>query len=251
MRSLLLLALLLSACAAPYAHGPGFRQAAMRPAPYQPPPAYTPGYAPGTPAEPVYTPQGAGAYRGDQLPAAPVPRSPNKRVLPATGEAGVWAADGDPALSSASKPLFTLLPLFGVSLSYSLEYPRVDWFINQCVAGMRDATKKTGQEDVINALPPPVRECFAARAVAFCMDAARNEFIESKWSYDRSLPNYFMHAANGAVASAVEAVARHCLKATSDGALREMLEDSAPALSDVTTYWKRVESARQPNRFLP
>lgn len=70
-------------------------QQTARPAVYRPPPVNTPGYYPGTPAEPVYTPNGAG-LPGERVPGttqSPVQRSPNKRILPPTKEPGLWAAD--------------------------------------------------------------------------------------------------------------------------------------------------------------
>lgn len=92
-RTLAVLVVLLSACAAPSVHGPAFQQAAPARAPMRPPAARPVVNSPHFPA-PGATPAGAGAYRGEPLPSASVPRSPNKRVLPASAEPGLWAADG-------------------------------------------------------------------------------------------------------------------------------------------------------------
>jgi hypothetical protein len=119
MNRLLLLFVLLLGCATPT---PGsYQQAtAVRPAPR--PPVYTPGYAPGTSAEPTYTPQGAGASHGG-LPgsSSSVPRSPNKRILPATKEPGLWAADGAPSASRNTTPRilkFELAPPVSLSNTF-------------------------------------------------------------------------------------------------------------------------------------
>lgn len=106
------------------------RQAAAAPA-YRPPPvAYT-----SPPAQP-YAPRGAGAPLVGQpgAPAPVVPRSPNKRPLPATREPGLWAADGAKASTELEerKLLGTYLPgLKGVVDS--------DGFAKRCAAEMTRA----------------------------------------------------------------------------------------------------------------
>lgn len=248
MRFLSLLALLLSACTAPSAYGPAFRQAAARPAPYQTPPVHTPGYFPGTPAEPVYTPQGAG-LPGERVPAtraAPVQHSPNKRVLPATGEAGVWAADGDPALSAG---VGGTSPLFGASVPYPSSQHHVEQVMEKCVAGLREVAEKTGHEDAIAQLPLPVRKCLAARAIAFCAETAWNDFVWPQLNYASNVAGEVGRAAKEAVGKTKDAASRACDDVVNDDARREALESNATRLDDIVAHWKRAEQARQPNRF--
>lgn len=165
MRFLLFTAFLLSACAAPSTHGPGLHQAAVRPAPPVRPPVMTPGYSPGTPAEPVFTPQGAGASR-DRLPGASVPRSPNKRVLPATKEAGVWAADG------ASAPGEQRLTLFAIDLPMDNLSGPAQTALTSCAFEMTIAVRAAAQHAVFN-YPTDARACMAVRALQHCAEVVR------------------------------------------------------------------------------
>lgn len=144
---------------------PAFAQApALRPVP--PPPVTTPGYAPGTPAEPVYTPQGAGAYRGEPLPSESVPRSPNKRILPATKEAGLWAADGVTRASGVTTP-----DIFGVEIplpdnATEAHSRMTDW----CASGMTRAARTARLDTYIAGLQLEHRQCLAGTAYLECIN---------------------------------------------------------------------------------
>jgi hypothetical protein len=165
MTRLLLLLLLLPIAA--HAQAP-----AMRPPPRPATvPALTPGYSPNTPPEPAYTPPGTGLPEVGQpgSHAAPVPRSPNKRLLPTSSEPGLWAADGAPV---ASLPLMP--PLFGEPLPYppgvgNGEISRR--LADSCVETMTDAAKQAGTLEAILRLSPVVRACMAAHALKVCADA--------------------------------------------------------------------------------
>jgi len=122
----------------------------------------TPGFAPGTPAAPVYTPNGAGLYdptRGTQQPT--VPRSPNKRVLPATKEAGLWAADGAPTASAREL-------LFGVDIPDPAGSAVLVDASRACVDTVAHAARAVGADKDAMLFPPRVRSCMAAWAYFMC-----------------------------------------------------------------------------------
>lgn len=149
--------LLLSACATQ--GGGSYRQAAAVQA------APTPQPAPSFPT-PGFTPAGAGASHG-MLPAPQrklAPYSPNKRVLPASGEAGVWAADG------ATRASVVPPPLFGVTLPYPSWATEAEtrFWPDACVVAMHNSSVTTGMYNTIMREPEDVRACMAARALKIC-----------------------------------------------------------------------------------
>ena len=174
--------LLLVACGAPSAHGPSFQQAAVRPAPAAPPPAYTPGYAPGTPAEPVYTPQGAGAYRGEPLPSTPVERSPNKRILPASNEPGLWAADGA-STATLGGPNGLGVTVLGVAFDLGLEL-RPERAAMECSKAVNDASDSTihWSKHTLT-FPTESMRCIAARAFLRCATSVLDDVKNGKRMY--------------------------------------------------------------------
>lgn len=136
-----------------------YRQAVARPAPAGPlivqqPPSY-----PGA----TYTPAGAGAYRGDPLPSKPVPRSPNKRVLPATREPGIWAADGAPQASMPYR-------IFDVEIPFPADARTVDGKrqTGECASGVMLALLSSRLHDEMMAHPFAARRCMAAQAYRSC-----------------------------------------------------------------------------------
>lgn len=150
---------------------------APRPAPVLPPPAYTPGFAPGTPSEPVYTPQGAGAYRGDPLPTTPVPRSPNKRVLPREkdGAPGLWAADGAPQAVMPYR-------VFDVEVPYAAaaRTSEVRKATASCAISIHESVLRLGLHGLIHSLPKDVRQCLALQAYRRCTDGMMDHFEDLK-----------------------------------------------------------------------
>jgi hypothetical protein len=157
------LVFLAPACASsPGSQRESLRQAAARPAPapaggiVQLPPSY-----PGA----TYTPPGTG-LPGERVPGpqrGEVPRSPNKRVLPATKEPGLWAADGAPRASSPPQ-------LFDVELPYpdGADTPEEQATTDVCASTLTRAARSADELYYAVNLPEPVRRCFAARAYEHC-----------------------------------------------------------------------------------
>jgi hypothetical protein len=112
------------------------------------PPVVTPNYFPGSTGNPVHTPAGAGASHGGlaEHGKAAVPRSPNKRILPPTKEAGLWAADGAPVASNAPGTM-----LFGLIAPFPQDKPSVETlkWLHTCAGAMDEAAKDSGRG------PPP------------------------------------------------------------------------------------------------
>lgn len=158
-KRLLLLLALLSATAHAQAMRPA--PAATGPLVVQQPPSF--------PANPALTPAGAGASHGGL--AAPgkalAPPSPNKRLLPPTKEAGLWAADGAPvAIATHTHPLFNVrLPY----PSFATDEKAAE-VMTMCVYSMAVAGDNTEKTTTINEFAPEVRKCMAARAVATCAE---------------------------------------------------------------------------------
>jgi hypothetical protein len=150
---------------------PDARAQAMRPAPAPVPLIQQ--QPPSLPGNPVHTPAGAGASHGG-LPGAQkatLPSSPNKRLLPPTKEAGLWAADG--AKASLAPP-----PVYGVELPYAPSAGNDEKRVTYaCAATMSQATVATGANAASAAYPAYVRECLAFAALEHCADwmAQRHE----------------------------------------------------------------------------
>jgi hypothetical protein len=167
-RTLLVVSLLLSACAS--TAPTRYEQAAPAYVPAGPPPVATPGFFPGTPAEPVYTPNGAGLP--GERPPLPQPRalptSPNKRVLPdefsPKREAGLWAADGAPVASVDRMP-----PIFGVPHVYPENVsPSARKWSDFCATSLDETAKQTGADATFSGVHPQLQRCLAARAYLAC-----------------------------------------------------------------------------------
>lgn len=243
---------LLLGCGGSSAHGTHLRQAVARPPMVATPPAVTPGYFPGTPAEPVYTPNGAG-LPGERVPgqqAQPVPTSPNKRILPASNEPGLWAADGAPRASDGDGHTH---PLFG------LFYPHppgdvtgeVSAMMDRCAESMLAAAQKAGVLAAIEALPKPVKFCMSARAFAHCADATWDEIGREMLDDDRRHELAGMSKTDAAMLLMQigrNNIAHHCRRAGFSDDLWRVLEDNAPLLDAMTARWKaeRPKPAKQP-----
>lgn len=146
MRILTLLAVLLSSVV---------HAQAVRPAPA---PAAAPPPRPGA----TYAPAGGGASHGGlATPEAAVPRSPNKRLLPPTKEAGLWAADGAPVAASTNEIFGAVVPL--------PQHPPLgaDHLLGVCAADMTAAMRAVRMDKML-AFPDDVRRCLAARAYFQC-----------------------------------------------------------------------------------
>lgn len=124
---------------------------------------------PSYPGNPVHTPAGAGASHGSipGVQKATLPPSPNKRLLPPTKEAGLWAADGArAAIDSHTHPLFNIrLPYPSFAKDEESAIP-----MTTCVASMAVAADNAGRTNEIKELPAEVRKCMASRAVGICLD---------------------------------------------------------------------------------
>lgn len=139
------------------------------PAPVSPPPVMTPGYAPGTPPAPVYTPTGAGlpevGQPGQQ--GEPVKRSPNRRTLPdefsPKRKAGVWAVDGASVASERRQLWGIVIPLPEGATSRVAEYEA--W---NCAMHVEDAAMGANVNDVIRAFPADALRCTVATAQHHC-----------------------------------------------------------------------------------
>lgn len=164
----LLLFVLLSGCAAAPSQ---YRQAVAMPAPVTPPPAYTPGFAPGTPGAPVYTPAGAGLPEVGQpgQRTEQVPRSPNQRVLPASAEPGVWAAD-DVRASRNEEP-------HEASDEWFSRKPQDEQPVTmRCRQELTRALQAAGLEEIRAHLPRTPRSCLNARLFMHCTAREANAF---------------------------------------------------------------------------
>ena len=114
-----------------------------------------------------HTPAGAGASHGG-LPqsAEEVPRSPNKRLLPATKEAGLWAADGAPATKRPPLILDVLMP---TALESTDE--RGLRLAQQCAAKVEAMLRHDPHFDPAALhLPFDERKCLAARLYVICAE---------------------------------------------------------------------------------
>lgn len=152
--------LLLSACAtAPVG---AYNQAVMPSPVVAPPITYVspPGGIPG--ATPAGT--GLGEPRSPDWNGREVPRSPNKRILPATKEPGLWAADTVKATANDAPTLY------GVAIPYPDNAVTTEdrAAVGACVGTMNDAARETQQTAVIAAYPEDVRRCLAAHAYYHC-----------------------------------------------------------------------------------
>jgi hypothetical protein len=139
---------------APLIEMPPARPPMTRPV-VNPPSFPTPGATPAGAGIEVPTPEGD---------VQVVPRSPNKRILPATKEAGLWAADGAP------QAVLDNTSLFGVEIPFPDAAPTQfdKRHTSACVSSMNKAAYDTAQQATIAALPEGVRRCLAAQAYEFC-----------------------------------------------------------------------------------
>jgi hypothetical protein len=123
------------------------------------------------------TPEGIGLYRPESG-GAPAPRSPNTRVLPATTEPGVWAADGDPALRASASAAGASPEILGVALPLSPEGKSAA--AGSCASTVADILKRLGIEQELLALPEPARRCAAALLYAQCIQESKHV---DPWDY--------------------------------------------------------------------
>jgi hypothetical protein len=137
----------------------------------------TPGYFPGSTGNPVHTPAGAGASHGSAPGASKVeevPRSPNKRVLPASNEPGLWAADEAPRAGTVSKP-----SIGGIEIPYPEDaQERRDLDPTAfCGESMTKALAQARQHVRFFNQPPESQKCLAAKLYEACaarlLDVAR------------------------------------------------------------------------------
>lgn len=140
-----------------------YGQAAIPMVPARPPMVRPVTNAPAFPT-PGHTPAGAG-LPGERVPGSgDVQRSPNKRILPASKEPGLWAADGAPVASSAPAPLFNV----------PLPYPVPEWglgarlLMDRCIQSVTAAAEQVGKREAMEAIPESARRCLAAIHIFAC-----------------------------------------------------------------------------------
>lgn len=130
-------------------------------------PVQAPAPAPSFP-RPGFTPAGAGASHGSlAAPRQDVPRSPNTRMLPASAEPGLWAADEVKASSveddSSARLGGVLMPV-----PKGHDTPEMRGLAAKCVATMNDALRATYQTKRMESLSPYAQWCLAARLYKYC-----------------------------------------------------------------------------------
>lgn len=146
--------------------------------------------APGVPA-PVFTPVGAGApilgQPGQHRSPPVLPPSPNKRILPATREPGIWAADETRAARDKAdkEPVSVLdVPLPAPDGKASTRPVRA------CKAMIDTGLVEAGLKENLAALPQNVRRCVVARLLEACLrtkgkkELARDEQAEARLYYE-------------------------------------------------------------------
>jgi hypothetical protein len=123
-----------------------------------------------------YVPAGAGApvvgQPGDQ--AAPVARSPNTRVLPPTGEPGLWAADED--AKAVKKPSTVPQPEIDELLMATPSPGAPE--AKSCRQRLLRASLTSGHEVTRRNLPPTPRACINARLLVHCINRDFRTFEE-------------------------------------------------------------------------
>lgn len=158
-----------------YAQAPAIEVPPMRPPLVRPvvnPPSFpTPGATPAGAGIVVPTPEG-----GEQV----VPRSPNKRILPATKEPGLWAADGAPMASGGDAP-----SLFGVALPEPTGAAMLVEASRACVSTVEAAAKSIGADKGVAVYPPLVRKCMAAWAYLMCAKHRHEAMLPSPGADDK------------------------------------------------------------------
>jgi hypothetical protein len=245
------LLLLSVACAAPAYYGPEeYQQAAPAIRPPPRPPAVTPGYNPNTYEPPPYAPAGGGASHGalsePNTGKPPVPRSPNKRILPASNEPGLWAADGAPVASGRVTP-----PLFGVPLPYppgvgSGEISRR--LADSCVASMTEAAEQAGKLARIMRLSEVVRQCMSAHAMKVCADEMWRKLQQS--TDDDHQPTDAERTQTEALMMTANALkVDRCRQAAFEEAGESINEQEANDLNKVIDQWIRTNKSGKSSRF--
>lgn len=195
----------------------------------RPPPATGPliiQQPPSFPASPAATPAGAGASHGSlAAPEKAVPRSPNKRLLPRTKEAGLWAADGAP---QASLPRHAL---WGVDIppmrndEGRVVAGETEW----CMKGLAKAADAAGWRERIENYSAEVRACMAATAYLRCADERH------RWITQPATPGSTVVGASIESARATLLHARSLREATCRGVM--LSDEQKSALSAITAAW--------------
>jgi hypothetical protein len=130
---------------------------------------------------PGATPAGAGIVvptreGGEQV----VPRSPNKRILPATKEAGLWAADGAPR----AVVLDEIPQIQGISLPFAPSATTDDekYLTRYCAYRMNAVFWYLELTQRASSLPPDVRACLVGKLYEHCARVARESYEEQERS---------------------------------------------------------------------
>lgn len=91
-----------------------------------------------------------------------LPRSTNKRVLPATPEPGLWAADGEPRAT-------VHVTLEDIAIPMPENRTAGELFKTElCADGMRRAIDYSGRKGDVAKIPPEVLNCLVARLHLAC-----------------------------------------------------------------------------------
>lgn len=199
---------------------------AVRPAPatgpliHQQPPSY--------PTQ-VHAPAGAGASHGGLAAPrpAPVPDSPNKRLLPPTKEPGLWAADGAPVGVGGPRLFDVEIP--HIRNEHDLPVAgETEW----CTKGLAKAADAAGWRERIENYSAEVRACMAATAYLRC---AADHF---RWVSTPETPGARRIGASVDMARATVNHARDLM--TKDCRDVALSDEQKQAIQTIITHWMEM-----------
>lgn len=185
---------------------------------------------------PTYTPPGTGLPATGQPGAQPAsaPRSPNKRILPATKGPGVWAADDGHGASAVLPP-----KVFGVDMPNPVSGNVVERAVmDTCRHALSMASKESQQEQYLLTLPTDIRMCLAAKAHSMCSTLTLNLFQGS--NQKAQFPPGMEKALLAAQQHAFSLEATYCSGVTID-------QDAHDAHRKVMKQWMKTATAPTPS----
>jgi len=131
---------------------------------------------------PGATPAGAGIVvptreGGEQV----VPRSPNTRVLPASKDPGVWAADGAPKAAIDVGKVNVLGVVFNVGPDVGT------WYVaGECASDLNEAKSiPHGWAEIVSKFSEGALRCISAKALLYCASATEDELRKGSRMYTR------------------------------------------------------------------
>ena len=133
---------------------------------------------------------------------APLPRSPNTRVLPPSNEPGLWSADAPRAARREEPPV-----VFDFAIPVpDIEPKAIRDYGNLCAAFVDDASRVEAIAKALKRLSERKRECIAIRSYLACIgqlkDHLPRRIPEPQWTQDRQgLARHLQHVERAAVAA--------------------------------------------------